>query len=384
MSRDETRWRISPFRRKVLLAVVSLWAILLSANFCRAAEYCEICKKMLRNDGYLLKDHYHNKTRLVCKACTQETTRCVVCDQPVPAEIGLRLPDGRAYCAEDAKTAVMSEENAQTLFAKARQEATELLTPYPPVPERNIEIHLVTREEFNRQYRKTPGIDDPSRLLGLTISRRNEEGKFEHNVYLLHGLPEEEFLAVCAHEFTHTWLNEREKKTRQLHKDTGEGVCEFIAHKVVEKLGFEREEQRILDSTYTHGQATALLAADKEYGLYRLVRWITDGVDSWLNSDELPRLLILREASPEAPANLPWVAEKPSPVPDKLILKGLSGPVNRRYALINNATLCMGEETRVRIATSNVLVRCLSITSNAVTIQVRGETAPRQLKLEVK
>jgi hypothetical protein len=384
MSRDETRWRISPFREKALLVLVSLWAIFLSVDFCRAADYCEICKKMLRNDAYLLTDHYHNKRRLVCKACSQETTRCVVCEQPVPPEIGLRLPDGRAYCAEDAKTAVMSEESARNLFTKARQEATELLTAYPPLADRNIEIHLVTREEFNRQYRKTPGIDDPSRLLGLTISRRADEGKLEHDIYLLHGLPEEEFLAVCAHEYTHTWLHEREKKTRQLHKDTAEGVCEFIAYKVVEKLGFEREEQRILDSTYTHGQVIALIAAEKEYSFYRLVRWITDGVDSWLNSDELPRLLVLREVAEEARVSFPWIAEKPSPVPDKLVLKGLSGPANRRFALINNATLSMGEQTRVRIAASNLLVRCLSITSNAVTIQVQGEAGPRQLKLEVK
>src|ERR1051325_6234526 len=115
MSRDETRLRISPFLGNALLAMMSLSAIFLGAGFCRAAEYCEICKKIVRGDSYLLKDHYHNKTRLVCKACTQETTRCVVCDQPVPPEIGLRIPDGRAYCAEDANTAVMSEESARRL-----------------------------------------------------------------------------------------------------------------------------------------------------------------------------------------------------------------------------------------------------------------------------
>src|SRR4051794_28861341 len=101
MSRDETRWRISPFREKALLVLVSLWAIFLSVDFCRAADYCEICKKMLRNDFYLLPAHYKKKGRLVCKPCSKEKPLCVFCEQRVPPEIVLRLPEGGVFCAED-------------------------------------------------------------------------------------------------------------------------------------------------------------------------------------------------------------------------------------------------------------------------------------------
>src|SRR5207302_3920030 len=153
---------------------------------------------------------------------------------------------------------------------------------------------LVTREEFNHEYRRKPGIDDPDKLLGLTYSETDLEGKFTHHIYLLHGVPEEEFVAVCAHEYTHTWLNEHHKKTRQLHKDTTEGFCELMAFKVVSKLGYEREKKRILENSYTHGQIAALLATEKEYEFHRLVCWITEGVDSWVDLEKLPRILVLR------------------------------------------------------------------------------------------
>ena len=358
--------------------------VLLFSSRLVQAEDCEICKMRLQGDIYLLKDPYHNKTRVACKACTLLTTRCVVCDVQVRPDLGLQLPDGRVYCAEDSKTAVMTEEVAKALFSKAREHALDFLSPYPPLPQFNIETYLVTREEFNRQYRRTPRIDNPEALLGLTISRRTEKGKFAHDIYLLHGVPENEFLAVCAHEYTHTWLNEREKKARQIYKDTEEGFCELIAYKVSSKLGFELEKKRLLENNYTHGQISVLLAAENEYSFHHLVHWINDGVDSWLDSDQLPRVLVLREAQKAPPEEFRWIQEKPTPVPDKLVLKGVSGSSTRQFALINNATLSVNEQTRVRVGASNVLVRCLSISTNAVVIQVQGEHSPRQLQLELK
>jgi len=353
-----------------------------SANVVVADDVCESCQGKLTGQIYSFKDNYHHKSRLVCKECAQLATRCEVCGMPAHPKFGLLLADGKAYCAEDAKEAVITQEAAAALFAEASQDAMDLLKGYSPLPQRNIEVHLVEREEFNRQYRRTPGIDDPSKLLGLTHSERDEQGKFNHEIYLLHGVPRNEFRAVCAHEYTHTWLNERQKKTRQLHKDTIEGFCELIACKVVSKSDLEDEKKRIIDSTYTRGQVNVLLAADREYEFHRVVQWITDGVDSWLDSEKLPRLLVLREPEVEPLAYPNWPTAKPSAVPDQLVLKGLSGPSRHRYALINNATLAVGEESRVRVGASSQLVRCLSISNNAVVIQVRGEPSPRELQFE--
>jgi hypothetical protein len=371
-------------QRAAFLAALTLGILLLGSAPAKAEDLCEVCREKATGQAYFLEDAYHKRNRVVCKACSEITTRCLVCGFPVHPKFGLHLPDLRAYCEEDAKTAVMTENAATDLFEKARQEVTDILAHYPPLPRRTVRHHLVTREEFNRQYRQTPGIEDPGTLLGLTISRTRKEGEIEHDIYLLHGVPQDEFLAVCAHEYTHTWLNERQKPVRQLHKDTQEGVCELIAHKVTGKFRLELETRRILESPYTRGQVAALLAAEKEYELYRLVQWITDGVDSWVDGEDLSRVLILREKQDEALPPFNWMPVKQPPVPDTLVLKGLSGTGHRRYALINNATLEAGEEARVRVGMSNVLVRCLTIAQGAVTIQVSGEVSPRQLRLGTK
>ncbi len=365
---------------KPFFLLVLLW----SALGARSEDYCEICKEKVKGKAYFVTNSYHKKTWLVCEACTQLATHCEVCGLVAHPKFGLLLPDGRVYCPEDAQTAVLTDEGAVSLFAKGRQEAMDLLARYPPVPHLNIAPHLVTREEFIRQYRKSPGIDDPEKLLGLTLSRLDKEGKFTHDIYLLHGIPEGEFLCVCAHEYTHAWLVERQKKSRQMHKDTVEGFCELMAYKVAGKLGFEQEKIRILASSYTRGQITALVAADEEYGLHRLVQWVSNGVDSWVDSEKLPRLLVLREMGAETLPDFTWWPVRPSPVPDKLVLRGLSGTAGHRFALINDATFGVGEEARVRVGASNQVVRCLSIKSNSVLIQVRGEPIPRKLELSLK
>jgi hypothetical protein len=366
------------------LAGVLLAVGLFNGAGARAQDVCRICKEKIQDTMIILEDKYHKTNWMVCKTCIQLQTHCVVCNIRVHPNFGLHLPDGRAFCPDDAATAVMTEEAAETLFAKARQETTDLLRQYPPLAQRNVTTHLVTREEFNRQYRRTPGIEDPSTLLGLTITRHKDKDELEHDIYLLHGLPQNEFLAVSAHEFTHTWLNERAKNTRQLHKDTTEGICELVAHKLAGQLGFDREQQRILESTYTRGQVAALLAAEKEYGFYRLVQWITDGVDSWLDADKLARLLVLREPEDKPAPTLNWLPVVASPMPDHLVLKGLTLIGTHRHAWINDTTLEAGAETRVRVGTSNLVVRCISISTNAVTIHVKGEAAPRQLQLGAK
>ncbi len=380
--------RLSPsdvFEGRTWLPVlVAIFLFLPSGLAGPAVEVCEACKSVIGGKMFLVEDKYHHKSRLYCEACTRAVTHCEVCAMPVHAQYGLHLPDGRAYCAEDVETAVMKEEVGKNLFSKARDEAVRILAPYPPLPKLNVSFHLVTREEFNREYRRTPGIDDPTALLGLTISPPEKDGAIPHAVYLLHGIPQNQFLAVSAHEYTHTWLNERTKNTRQLHKDTREAICELLAYKVMGTLGLDEEQKRITEGTYTRGQFGVLLEAEKKYGFHRVIQWTDSGVDSWLESTNLARLLELRDV--EAPTLLTpeWPRPVPTSVPDTLVLKGLSGVGVRRFALVNDATLMVGEEARVRLGNTNVLVRCLSIDSNSVSIQMGGEAVPRQLRLQAR
>lgn len=65
---------------------------------------------------------------------------------------------------------------------------------------------------------------------------------------------------------------------------------------------------------------------------------------------------------------------------DGLVLQGLSGPANRRLALINNQTVSTGESIRVRVGRREVRVRCLAIKEESVLISVDGSTTPQELR----
>jgi len=371
--------------RRFWSAWLLVGALVFGASVVWAYDICAICQTRITRNPYVVEDRYRKTEVLVCGPCLQITNRCIVCNVRVHQKFGLHLPDGRVYCALDTNLAVMAEPIALDLFARAKEQALDLLVRYPPVPDHNLDVHLVTQEEFIRQYRRMPSIDNPLHLAGLTITWAKKDRTKQHDIYLLHGVPRDEFLAVCAHEYTHAWLQEREKATRQLHKDTLEGVCELIAYQVVTRLRMDNEKERILNSSYTVGQINALVAAEKEYGMHRLIEWVDRGIDSWVDTNKLDAVLQLRE--PELPAEAPfqWLTPAVSPpAPNKLILKSLTGSSRQPLALINNATLAVGEEVKVRVGTSNVLVRCLAISNGVVTIQVQGDPKPIELRLPAK
>ncbi len=65
----------------------------------------------------------------------------------------------------------------------------------------------------------------------------------------------------------------------------------------------------------------------------------------------------------------------------QLALKGISGPANRRFALINNQTLAVGETAQVRIPNGQVKVHCWEIRNDSVIVSVEGDPEKKELKL---
>src|SRR5438045_9686276 len=61
--------------------------------------------------------------------------------------------------------------------------------------------------------------------------------------------------------------------------------------------------------------------------------------------------------------------DHPGPV-SFLSLKGISGPRNRRLAIINNRTFDLGEEAVLKVAGQDYRVRCLEIRDDGVTVSV--------------
>ena len=203
----------------------------------------------------------------------------------------------------------------------------------------------------------------------------------EHEIHLLYGLTRERMMVVAAHEYGHTWLHENVR--RKLNADTVEGVCDWLAYKLI--AGKEPYETKVLlDSQYSRGQLQALIAAEKEHGFYHVMQWVKDGVDPELEVESLERTLVLRrQRSPEQSPSTPFGFATPAPraAPTNLVLKGLSGQKGRRFALINDATFQLHEQGKVRLGDSNAVVRCLQILDDAVVIQIAGEGQSRTLRL---
>ncbi len=362
-----------------------VWFFLAGLFFFTATDACANCEScgspMINVPAYRLKDPLHGTTKVVCETCYKSDLRCSACAMPVGGKNFQKLDDGRLLCEADAKTAVFAQDEAERIFEEVKRDAHRLLAEWPPLPDANITATLVNRDQFLREFRKTPAIEDPTKLLGLTLSAPPRDKKYAHTIFLLNGLPRPQLMAVCAHEYAHTWVNEHWKRTRQIDKDSVEGFCELIAYKVMDLRNEEAEKKRILQSDYTRGQIQTVLKAEEEYRFFRVIAWVCDGVDSWLDKEKLDRLLVLKTDAAPAPGALAAYAPREYVAPDSLMLKGLLGAGPRRVALINDRSLGLMEADKVRVGKTNVTVRCLEFRANSVLVQVNGSTAKQELFL---
>jgi hypothetical protein len=375
------------------LAAAGGWLLLLWNSLvadgrpAEAPSRCEICqgpfvdKTNLVEKIYLVEDVIRQVKKHVCLACTKSKVTCSACGLAANPKTLRRLEDGRILCEWDVKGAVLSEPEAREIFHEVKRDVQRMLAHWTPLPDTNVTAYLVNRHDFIKEFQRKPSVDEPEKLLGLTHSTTADGTNYDHRIYLLSGILKPQFMATCAHEYTHTWLNEHGEKTRTLNKDTVEGFCELMAWKYVMARDDKAELNRILENSYTRGQIHSLIAAEQRYQFYRVIDWIHRGEDSWLDIDKLERLLALKSAPDSETAIEPlWERTTvPTPVPDTLVLRHLSGTGNRRLAMINNQTLARGEEARVRVGQTNVLVRCLEIRDRSVVLRLNGEPKPVEL-----
>ncbi len=71
----------------------------------------------------------------------------------------------------------------------------------------------------------------------------------------------------------------------------------------------------------------------------------------------------------------------PPPRYTNLVLKSISGPKERRFALVNNQTMAAGETARVQLQSRDVKVHCVEIRDRSVVVTVDGQPGLREIKL---
>ena len=352
------------------LLILILWAT-------AADNRCVVCQKNVTQRVYLFTNPYAAGKQPVCGECAQIKTTCSICLLPMRNGF-TKLPDGRLLCDHDAKEAVLTQDGLDEIYREVRRDLFRMLAGNV-LPDKNVVVELAGRNELERLVRTQRFPHEKNVTLGVTETR-GKAGQFEHHISILSGLRKSRVAAVCAHEYTHAWLHENVVAGRKLDTDTIEGFCELVAFKLMSDRNQAAERKIILDNSYTSGQIHSLVKAEDRYRFPEIVKWMKDGVDDKMDLGNTARVLVRK--NDDDPIQVAWQPVKPTVVPDTLVLRGISGTPQRRFALVNDTTLEKGEQAKVRVGSSNVVVRCVEIADASVVLTVNGAAEQTQLSLK--
>jgi hypothetical protein len=361
------------------------------AGVARAEQLrCDLCGEAIHKVVYNIEDRVEGKKMRICENCQNLKEHCFICDLPV-RENFKSLLDGRYICARDAKDAIESDAEAREVCNGVKDDLDRLLSRFLSMPGENVQLSIVDKFHLENLFH-APGYETCEvSVYGATASNLLPNGKLMHTIDILSHLKKPRLMAVCAHEYTHAWMNENVKAARKasLDKNSLEAFCELVAYKYMESRHEEGEMANIKQNHYTRGQIQVLLEADSRYGFNTVMEWIKDGEDYTVSLANLDRIRSVKGGAtaprPATTAALLYVPPSaPSPVPDTLMLKGISGTGQRRFALINNATLETMEKGKVRVGQTNVTVRCLEIRASSVVIEVNGSIEKKELFIAAK
>src|SRR5688572_8022102 len=336
-------------RMAVILWLASLWAR------GQAWDACISCGKEIRGEILMGTSPYYKERQPVCTECSKLEKWCFTCR--LPAKKHLDLKDGRILCMRDAKTAVLSGEDAKVLFEEIKRDMRLMLRGSKNFPDRNITFGLVDRLELEGLGRLKRFPSTHNSVLGLTRSRSKGDS-FEHNIDVIAGMPRNKFLGVCAHEYGHAWMQENLIGGRTLDSDTVEGFCELLAYKYICDKRDDVEKKLLLENDYTNGQIDVFVKAESDYNFYHVMKWVIGGQDSTLWSTNIARLLVLKHDEDATAAVFAWPPPKAARTvaPTNLTLKGISGTAKRRFALINGETLAVNESAKIPLGDTTVVV----------------------------
>jgi hypothetical protein len=256
------------------------------------------------------------------------------------------------------------------------------------MPGDDISLSIVDRFRLEDLF-NAPGNESTCvSVYGATATHTLPNHKFVHTVNILSNLPKDRLMAVCAHEYTHTWMGENVSRERQssLDKNTLEAFCELVAYVYMDSRNEQTEIAHIKRNNYTRGQILVLIEAYNKYGFDTVMEWIKNGEDTKLDLANLDRIRVLKDGvTTPAPAVAALVYAPapiaPAPAPSTLMLKSISGTQQHRFAMINNTTFEAMERGKVRLGQTNVTVRCLEIHNDSVLIQIDGSDEKKQLFL---
>lgn len=325
---------------------------------------CVVCGK-----SPLTGQVWRHKTlgHVFCDECHQLKTRCSHCG--LPARDGFaKTSDGRVFCRLDLPNVVLSTNDAVRVFHETKADLLRLTGDALALKQPHVSVTLSDVAYWS-------GNESASDLhrVGIAHSRLNG-GQFSHNVVLLSGQPKDDLRSVCAHEYTHLWINENRPEGRVIDPSTLEAICELAAYKLAQSRRDTNQIERLRRNPYTQGLITNLITFESHNGFEAVLAWVKTGRTPKLDVDSAGATRTAAWAVPSVQRALP----------EEVTLTGLAVSATRRVAFINGVLFAASDRKRVRLKDRTVIVKCVEIREDGVLVQVEGEAQPRALKLEGK
>ncbi len=339
--------------------------------------FCLVCEK-----GPLSGQVWKHPKGYVCDVCYKIETRCDHCGLPIVKDF-LKTKDGRFFCALDKGDLVLNQVEAEKIFAQTVYAMGSLSQNQMALRGSKPNVTLFDVDYWNHQSGKT--LDTSMRRGGFSQTRMSGN-RFTHNVLLLSGLPREELVSVCAHEYTHLWINENKQEGRDIELHTIEAICELVAYKVAGRAGYTNQLDRIKKNPYTNGRILDLLEADRQYGFSRVLNWVKTGTNEVISVTRQRQIAgpVTTASSRVAPMrSAPGSSQRSPPVPvgsRALKLQSIARTAGGFQATVNGVRMNEGNIRRLNVEGRPSNVYCLKVTENSVTVTVNRDK-PKTLYL---
>jgi hypothetical protein len=275
---------------------------------------------------------------------------------------------------------VLDEKEALQIFRDVKKILDRLFFRSTTFPGTNVIFKLADRVNLLAMFR-TPGHDlECPNVWGFYQTKTNR-GVLRHEIHLLTGLSEASLKAVSAHEYGHAWVRENVSAERKeaLSHDAEEGFCELVAFLVLQDQKESAEQTKLLNNAYTRGQVHHFIEVETRFGFNEVVQWMKNGTDAALTDDPMRVRRIRPTAGDDA---LAVAAAVPSAPPAILKLQAITWIPTHPSILINNQTLGVDDQARIRIGKTNVVIRCLAIREDSALVQFVESGERRELRLK--
>ncbi len=181
-----------------------------SYKFHESCFKCLVCnnefkggEKLKRDEwgGMVHADHFYKAK--MCDSCS----RIISIDNLTSLQL---LNDGRMNCISCASDGVYEIKRMEEVRKRVWPTLANLGMA---VPVGDVIIRVVGKDVIEKQAKK---INARGNLRGLTLTTykirsdgRSIRTTFDHEIFILYGMPHIECVSVLAHEYAHIWLNER-------------------------------------------------------------------------------------------------------------------------------------------------------------------------------